>query len=266
MPDPAKLLYEISNAPSDSHAFERWLQMHDAIAFLKTNASQDEFVAYASLRGTYIHALLVPGHLLSAPDIEDLMRWQGNAHQTWFIGEDSSNSSVTIQAPPSFTSSSTLDQGKQLVFDRSFAGRVGEQRQCEILQEFVHVFDLLFLPERNSYSRFDKHGDLEDGIRIVQPSTSQNSDGGIVSFRAVLFKGGREGQMDLACKRLPFRASAHEMGAEVSKPGLVVRVHVIARRMPQSYCWRKMASKRNEPHMRKSPAWLCRALASKEVL
>jgi hypothetical protein len=37
------------------------------------------------------------------------------------------------------------------------------------------------------------------------------------------------------------------LGAEVSKPGLVVRVHVGSRRMTQSYCRGKIASKRKEP-------------------
>ena len=56
-------------------------------------------------------------------------------------------------------------------------------------------------------------------------------NGSIASCRAVLFEGGRQGQMDLVCKGLPFQPRAHELGAEVSKPGLVVRVHVGSRRM-----------------------------------
>jgi hypothetical protein len=96
-----------------------------------------------------------------------------------------------VIAPPlQDTGSKTLDQGEQLVFARFFEGRLGKKNYIEILQKFVQVSDLHFLPERNAYCRLDKHGDVEDVISIFNvPAKGQGYDGTIVTFnRTVLDK------------------------------------------------------------------------------
>ncbi len=74
---------------------------------------------------------------------------------------------MSISPPLAHAGSKTLACGEQLVFSRSFDGRVGEKSYFEILQKFAHLFDLHFVPERKSYCRLDRRGDIEDVIRIV---------------------------------------------------------------------------------------------------
>jgi len=91
--------------------------------------------------------------------------------------------SVSIVPPLDSSGSKTLDGGEQLVFGRSFEGRVGSKGYYEVLQKFTHVFGLHFLESRNAYCRLDKHGDIEDVIRIVEiPARGTEYGGTIITF------------------------------------------------------------------------------------
>jgi hypothetical protein len=188
MADPVRRLTEISKAPAEKEAFESWLRMSDAVAFLEDNALEGEFVMYASTGCMFMHAVLVPSALVTLPDIEDLMGWDSPL-SSWGI-------EVTFREPPSVsivpplhhTGSKTLDTGEQLVFGRSFEGRVGKKSYYEVLQKFTHLFDLHWTESRNAYCRLNKHGDVEDVIRVVEiPARGTEYAGTIVTFnRAVL--------------------------------------------------------------------------------
>lgn len=184
-----KALKEISTPPTAQNTFDEWLNMKDAINFLKTNAQQDEIAVYAVMQHTFLHAVLVPASLLDPPNIEDLLSWNCNAYSSWGIEiGHSTPPSVSISPPLNGTGSNTLDHGEQLVFARSFEGRIEEKHYCEILQKLVHVLNIHFLPERNAYCRLDRHGDIEDVIKIVElPKAADDFGGTIVTFsRAAL--------------------------------------------------------------------------------
>jgi hypothetical protein len=185
MPDAIKTLHQISMAPSEKRAFDTWLEMGDALAFLGDNAKNDEFIVYGGLGHTYIHAIVVPASSVSPPDNKDLMSWNCNASSSWgFSWPMTSPPVVSISQPLDLTGSKTLDQGEQLVFARSFEGRVGNKGYFEVLQKFVHLFDLHYLAERNAYCRLDGQGDIEEIVRIVEVSGKGNTfSGTIISFR-----------------------------------------------------------------------------------
>src|SRR5713101_1784462 len=176
MADTIKRLIDISDAPSEKEAFDAWLKMDDA--------QEGEFVVYASLPCMYLHSVLVPTSSVSPPDVEDLMKWSCNAGSSWGIETTSSKPpSICILPPLDHTGTKSLDGGEQLVFIRSFEGRLGEKGYCEILQKFTHVFDLHFLEARNAYCRLDRHGDIEEMIRIVEiPAKGDGFGGTIVTF------------------------------------------------------------------------------------
>lgn len=71
MNDVLKRLFNLSIAPQETEAFNAWLGAEDALTFLADNAKEDEFVVYASIEHTFIHAVLVPVSLVNPPDIED---------------------------------------------------------------------------------------------------------------------------------------------------------------------------------------------------
>jgi hypothetical protein len=128
-------------------------------------------VVYATIQHAFMHAIAVPMSLVNPPNVEDLMLWNCTATSSWGVCTTFSEPrSISISPPLDHTGSKTLDQGEQLVFSRRFEGRVGRKNYYEVLQKFVHLFDLHFLDERNAYCRIDKHGDIEEVIRIVNVS------------------------------------------------------------------------------------------------
>src|SRR6266478_1987706 len=185
--DPVSRLIHISTTPSDKAAFESWLNMDDAVAFLKDNTHQNEFIVYASTECMFIHAVLAPSASLNPPNVDDLMQWGHNPYSSWGISVSFSGGkpgSVSIVEPLDHTGSKTLDGGEQLVFGRDFEGRVGNKTYYEVLQKFTHLFGLHFLESRSAYCRLDKHGDIEDVIRIIDvPARGTEYGGTIITFK-----------------------------------------------------------------------------------
>jgi hypothetical protein len=185
MTDVVNALVQVSQPPSDKASFNAWLEMADAVAFLKGNVQDGEFVVYAITHHAYIHAVLVPVSAVDPPKIEDLLSWNCDAYSTWgVVFAFSPRPSVSISRPLDGTGSLTLDKGEQLVFARSFEGRVGEAHYHEILQKILHISEIHFLPERSAYCRFDKHGDIEDVVRIVEiPAKGDDFGGTVITFK-----------------------------------------------------------------------------------
>lgn len=53
-------LGKLSESPDQPATFEEWLTGSDALAFLRQNEMDDEFVVYAADQHTFIHSLIVP--------------------------------------------------------------------------------------------------------------------------------------------------------------------------------------------------------------
>ena len=181
----AEILTAMSTAPTEEVAFNAWLELADAVCFLEENARHSEFVAYLSMPFGFINTVSAPVASLSPPDVDDLMAWNFNPRGSWGIEYCSSEpSSVRISQPLECTGTKTLESGEQLVFARHFDGRLGSKAYCEILQKFTHIFGIHFVAERNAYCRIDKHGDIEEAVKIVEVSGKGE---GFVG-RAVIFQ------------------------------------------------------------------------------
>src|SRR5580658_1111304 len=156
-------LNRISEPPSQKADFDTWLEMGDVLDFLRDNGQQDEFVVYASNRSTFIHAILAPVSSMNPPDVDDLMSWRYSPTSSWGITvRFSEPRAVWISPPLDDTGTKTLHDGEQLVFARHFDGRPAKKSYSEILQKFIHLFDLHYMEERNAYCRLDGRGDVED--------------------------------------------------------------------------------------------------------
>ena len=69
------------------------------------------------------------------------------------------------------------------MFARDFDGHPGKKSYYEVLQKFTHVFELHYMEERYAYCRLDKHGDVEDVIRIIEiPGKGEEFGTNIVAF------------------------------------------------------------------------------------
>jgi hypothetical protein len=182
-------LSRLSIAPSGGSTFNDWLEAADAIKFLRDNVDNDEFVVHVVSQHTFIHAVLVPASSVTPPNVEDLLSWNCNATSTWGVSITFSEPTAIAVTPPlDDTASKTLQAGEQLVFSRNFEGRTGDKHYYEASQKFAQVSGLHFLESRKAYCRLDKHGDVEDVIRIVEiPGKGQEFGLKIVTIqRAVL--------------------------------------------------------------------------------
>ena len=170
MRNPINALKAMSSPPSDKSSFDRWLQLNDAIEFLKQNTRDEQFVLYASMPNVFIHAVLVPTSYLTPLDVSDIMSWSCNAYSAWGVATSSDPADrVEVVPPLHWTGSQTLDKGEQLVFCRHFEGRVGEKSYVEILQKFLHLSDLHYLRERSAYCKLDSNGDVQDAVSVFEP-------------------------------------------------------------------------------------------------
>jgi len=169
MVDIVEQLKTLSTAPLQKEAFELWLTMQDAIAFLRDNVKADEFVAYAGGEGVFLHAVLVPRSAVAPPHAEDLLSWDFNATSSWGIWTTLDETPlVSISLPLDNPRSNSFNGAEQLVFARFFEARLGNKSYYEVLQKFIQISGLHYIHERNAYCQLDDHGDIEDAIRIIQ--------------------------------------------------------------------------------------------------
>lgn len=174
-------LSDLSFEPADEAGFNKWLQQEDAFSFLIQNAKDSEFVIYASIGHTYIHAVLVGRDKLSPPDISDLMGWNCNSSSCWGVSYTLSDPPRVWLSPPlEHPGCKTLVGAEKLIYSRHFEGLLGDKSYYEVLQKFIHVFDLHFVPEKNAYCRIDKLGDVEEVLRIVRVNSKIEGRSGTI--------------------------------------------------------------------------------------
>jgi hypothetical protein len=177
-----EILKKISAVPERAgSAFEDWLEQTETVQFLEQNARETELVVYASLHHILVQTVLVSSNQLDPPDMEDLQKWD-LISDSWAINYHLSGGDPTvwITRPLESAGSKALSGGEKLVFSRSFEGYDDKKSYIEFLQKFVLVFDLHFVPHKNAYCRLDKHGDLEEVIRITEIPAIKGGWGGRV--------------------------------------------------------------------------------------
>jgi hypothetical protein len=171
MADVAARVSKLSKAPENPREYDAWIELTDAVPFLRDNATRDEFIVYLSTNSSFMQGVVVPKPNVNPPDVEDLMSWNLDSRTSWGIAvhySEGSARSISIDEAFSGVASKTFLNGEKLVFSRSFDGRQGQKHYFEVLQKFAHVFEIHFLPERNAYCRLDKRGDVEDVVRIIE--------------------------------------------------------------------------------------------------
>lgn len=177
-------LRKMSEAPAEA-SFATWLELGDAVAFLKDLPAKNEFVLYAGMQHAFLHTVLVPAKLVDPPNVEDLIDWNCNASSGWGVSYSFGKAAtIWIEPPLHGTGSKILDQGEQLVFARFFEGRLGDKNYFEALQKLCHVLGIHFIRERSAYCRLDRRGDLEDVIRIIEiPSKGEGFGSTVITIQ-----------------------------------------------------------------------------------
>lgn len=164
-------LTESSKAPKHGTSeYAKWLEQNDFLQFL-LDSSNGEILVYASSKGLFIYPCFLPRHLLSKDNyIQDILGWNfvGGGYMTWGYSYSSGKMAIPrkikISKPLDTVEPKLLRRATPLTFHRSFEGR----SYVEISQEFLHLHGLHFQEAKNSYSRLNDEGDIEDIIKIHQ--------------------------------------------------------------------------------------------------
>jgi hypothetical protein len=182
MKDVAKILRNMSmSPPRDDDDFDAWLSQKDAFALLQENLSDREFILYMAHQHTYIYAIAVPMKSIDPLDVDDVMSWSTNPTSSWsMVSSFGEEGCVWIEPPLASAGSKTLATGEQLIFSRGFDGRQEHKSYVELLQKLSHLFDLHYVPERNAYCKYDKQGDIEDIVRVIDVPGEGDRWGGTV--------------------------------------------------------------------------------------
>lgn len=162
-----RTLMDQMKEPPDGDALSGWIALEDATDLLRADQDQDDIVLYCSIRGFFIHAVLVPSEAVIPPDAADLMKWQGNPYSSWGIVSSFDPPNVRIESPLADSPSEAIARGEQLVFARQFEG-VLDQPSIELLQKLIHLFGLHYIEERSAYCRLDQRGDLDEVVTITR--------------------------------------------------------------------------------------------------
>ncbi len=149
--------------------FAEWLTQNDFLKFLSASCT-DEIPVYVSCGGIYIYSAVVPEKVLEGGYIDDLMKWQCPPDSTW--GYDYSLTrrmtakNICVSGPFDIAGSKILKKATPLTFLRSYEGRIGRKGYVEFSQYFTHLNGLHYDECKNTYSRLNEEGDIEDIIKI----------------------------------------------------------------------------------------------------
>lgn len=175
---------KLDEVPTDSKVFSDWIGAEAHLNFLRKNAHNDEIVIYASGEFTFIHSLVVPNSQLNPVDQQDLMRWSCNPYTSsasYVTG--GGRKDVWIERGLSGTGTKTLKGAVQLIFGRTFEGLTGQgSTYFELNQEYSHLTNIHWRPEKRAYCRFNDYGDLESIVSMTSRE-DKNSAMSLVSFK-----------------------------------------------------------------------------------
>ena len=160
----------IETAPADDDAFACWIKAKGHIDFLINNSTVNEYVAYASGPYTFIDSAVVALDQLSPPDVDDLLSWGSSSagHRSSYVTGDGRDD-VWVEEGGSFHGSETLKSAQHLIFRRTFEGWHDEDRNyIELLQEFSHLADIHWRPERCAYCKINDEGDIDPITSVTQ--------------------------------------------------------------------------------------------------
>ena len=164
--------------PSDEENFNAWVKQDDVFQFLEQELNDENIIIYAALPFGFIHAVLIPNISPDSSNIDDLLSWDTNPTSTW--SQVISSDDVWIEGPLEGSNSITLSRGEQIIFARSFNGVESMSKYYELNQRMSQVLDIHHMDERNAWCQLDKHGDIEEIVKIITVTNSQDKDCGTI--------------------------------------------------------------------------------------
>ena len=168
----------VAKCPADQASFDTWIMAGSHLEVLAQNSTEDELIVYAVANSFFVDTAIVPRAKLKHVDPTDLLQWSsdpgpGVGYSTSLDGPD------TINRLTSFCGSKLLEAATRLVYPREFVGlKTDDSYYMEASQEYLHLSDCHWRPERGAYCRFDENGDFDPIISM----SVQNAGVTLVSF------------------------------------------------------------------------------------
>lgn len=158
---------------SDEEGARTWSEQLNLLELLAEQRDSQSIILYGSSFNTgslLLDSILVPLQELEGIAEDDLRSWdvQFGSWSCGLVWGGGSPARVEFGSPHFRIGTKTLKNGLQLVFRRSFEGRVEKKHYIEIAQFLTHAHDLHWTPERNAWCRFDRNGDIEDVIQWTE--------------------------------------------------------------------------------------------------
>ena len=173
----------LDSVPEGLAEYTTWIKAEGHLDLLRDNAKEDELIVYGCGDHAFIHAVVVREKNVSPLDKRDLLRWSGNPFNPCaYYGYGGENECIWIDRNYYLSGSKKLKGAQQLVFGRIFEGIEGKDGlSLEILQEYTHLTEIYWRPERNAHCRFDENGDFDPivSIRLMEAK----EDVTLVSFK-----------------------------------------------------------------------------------
>jgi hypothetical protein len=159
----------VETPPSEPHDRTGWVEGRDVIGFLQNSATGDVPVCFLR-RDFFIYAVLVPEEILVGDYADDLMKWNFPVSHGWeYMAHDTDGDiEAIVHAPGQVVGSAALNHAEPIIYERSFSRRGPDQSYVEANQKLIHLTDLHWLDDRNSFCRLDEHGDIVDAIKLHQ--------------------------------------------------------------------------------------------------
>ena len=175
---------ELAVLPDAPDEYETWINASKHLRFLQRNSRENELVIHANGHGFFVQSAVVKERRLFPIDQGGLLEWNCPAPRAIASYSYRGNQGdVWISNDGHDWGTETLKGAHPLVFRRDFEGSTGEGNSYfEVLQEYAHVAEIHWRPERHAYCCFDERGDFD---QIVSVTTFEGTDGKIelVSFK-----------------------------------------------------------------------------------
>ena len=157
----------VAKCPADEASFDTWIMARSHLAVLAQNSTEDELIVYAAANSFFVDTAIVPRAELKHVDQTDLLQW--GSHPGPVVGYSTSldDVPVTIDRGSSFRGSKLLEEATRLVYPREFVGlKADDSYYMEASQEYLHLSECHWRPERGAYCRFDENGDFDPIISV----------------------------------------------------------------------------------------------------
>ena len=159
-----KEIRELSSPPEGFQHFPKWIKAENHLNLIRKNAHDDELIICAFGKHVFIHTLVLSNNKLSSIDHEDLLDWSTSPSEraaSYMCG----GNDIYIERKELFTGTRTLKGAMNLGFIRNFNDQNNKNTSYyELNQEYSHLNDLHWHPEKKAFCCLDNRGNFENVV------------------------------------------------------------------------------------------------------